>query len=473
MMRTSPKRFIKVVFIVSTVFFVLIQINFLLRNTEDDTIDSPALEHSNLSLGAHGRFAFHDIDAASFNREDLLNRLNEGRYNITRNNSNINMVEKNVDPVSNWSLPRNLNISEIKRFSWDINKRQPIRNLDKFDLSASASTIVIVVQVHNRTEYLRHLVNSLRKAAEIEHTLLIFSHDYYSDELNDIVASIDFCLVAQIFYPYSLQIHPTEFPGEDPKDCPRNVNKEQAMAMGCQNKEFPDKYGHYREAIYSQTKQHWFWKINHAFDYMDVTKNYDGPILFIEEDHYVVKDFISVLRMMFRLQSRACVDCNIITLGTYDKKPKYGIFSPKVDIMNWISSKHNMGMAMTRATWKLIKACGEPFCRFDDYNWDWSMHYIGMTCIPNKLRVMVMKSPRIYHIGECGLHAKGKNCNPSDRVEHIESLLEDNKESLFPPNLMVGGYPNAPRRVPKANGGWGDIRDHELCISFMSKDSHS
>ena len=34
-----------------------------------------------------------------------------------------------------------------------------------------------------------------------------------------------------------------------------------AMKLGCQNKEYPDKYGHYREAKYCQTKNHWFWKV--------------------------------------------------------------------------------------------------------------------------------------------------------------------------------------------------------------------
>jgi len=34
-----------------------------------------------------------------------------------------------------------------------------------------------------------------------------------------------------------------------------------ALKIGCQNKEYPDKYGHYREAKYCQTKNHWFWKV--------------------------------------------------------------------------------------------------------------------------------------------------------------------------------------------------------------------
>jgi len=72
-----------------------------------------------------------------------------------------------------------------------------------------------------------------------------------------------------------------------------------------------------------------------------------------------------------------------------------------------------------------------------------------------------------------GLHAKGKNCNPSDRVQVIEKLLSDNANSLFPDTLLVNGYPNIPRRVHKPNGGWGDIRDHELCITFTHADYHS
>jgi len=34
-----------------------------------------------------------------------------------------------------------------------------------------------------------------------------------------------------------------------------------AMESNCTNKEFPDRYGHYREAKYCQTKHHWFWKV--------------------------------------------------------------------------------------------------------------------------------------------------------------------------------------------------------------------
>lgn len=141
--------------------------------------------------------------------------------------------------------------------------------------------------------------------------------------------------------------------------------------------------------------------------------------------------------------------------------------------MNWISSKHNMGMSLNRETWVKIKACGKPFCEFDDYNWDWSLQYVGQTCIKTKLKVMVSKSPRIFHIGECGVHHKGKNCNPKDKVKNIEVLLSANQQYLFPTALQVAGYPRTPTRVPKPNGGWGDTRDHNLCHSFVNSSMHT
>lgn len=69
--------------------------------------------------------------------------------------------------------------------------------------STISSFLVIVVQVHNRIDYLKYVVESLRNVKYIEETLLIFSHDYYSPEIDKIVDSIDFCATFRIFYPFS------------------------------------------------------------------------------------------------------------------------------------------------------------------------------------------------------------------------------------------------------------------------------
>lgn len=82
-------------------------------------------------------------------------------------------------------------------------------------------------QVHTRLVYLRHLIVSLAQARDIDTTLLVFSHDIYHEEINELVQSIDFAKVMQIFYPFSIQTHPNEFPGESPNDCPRDINIEQ------------------------------------------------------------------------------------------------------------------------------------------------------------------------------------------------------------------------------------------------------
>lgn len=80
----------------------------------------------------------------------------------------------------------------------------------------------------------------------------------------------------QIFYPFSIQTHPHEFPGEDPEDCPRNLHQEQALIQKCKNALHPDLYGHYREAKFTQTKHHWWWKANHVFNQLEVTQSHSG-----------------------------------------------------------------------------------------------------------------------------------------------------------------------------------------------------
>jgi len=115
------------------------------------------------------------------------------------------------------------------------------------------------------------------------------------------IYSIPFCSVMQIHFPYSLQLYPSTFPGESPKDCPRDITKMKyvqcssdieipstanliekfmcrAILTGCINADYPDLYGHYREARFSQTKHHWWWKTNFVFSKIRILQNYDGIV---------------------------------------------------------------------------------------------------------------------------------------------------------------------------------------------------
>ena len=88
------------------------------------------------------------------------------------------------------------------------NRVQIVYNIKKFGLTLGNRSTVMVVQVHNRTLYLRYMIDSLRNVDGIQKTLVIFSHDVYSDEINQIISNITFCPVLQIFFPHSQQLYP-------------------------------------------------------------------------------------------------------------------------------------------------------------------------------------------------------------------------------------------------------------------------
>ncbi len=230
---------------------------------------------------------------------------------------------------------------------FQLNFDQILRNEEKFRSSRRKDDLVVVVQVHNRPEYLRLLVDSLRKSKDIEKVLLIFSHDVWSPEINQIVASVDFCLVLQIFFPFSIQLYPQEFPGNDPRDCPRDIPKKDALTLGCLNAEYPDSFGHYREAKFSQTKHHWWWKLHFVWDRVQVLKDHQGLLLLIEEDHYLAPDFYHLLKLMASLKKEQCPDCDILSLGSYGHVG-YSSKANKVEVKAWKSTEHNMGMALNR-----------------------------------------------------------------------------------------------------------------------------
>lgn len=105
-----------------------------------------------------------------------------------------------------------------------------------------------------------------------------------------------------------------------------------ALLKKCNNALYPDLYGHYREAKFTQTKHHWWWKANRVFNQLEITRNHSGLVVFLEEDHYVAEDFIHILKLMDRTCRVACKQCNILSLGTYLKTYNYYGDSKKVSL---------------------------------------------------------------------------------------------------------------------------------------------
>lgn len=88
--------------------------------------------------------------------------------------------------------------------------------------------------------------------------------------------------------------------------------------MKCNNADHPDKFGHYREPHYTQIKHHWWWKLHHVFGNLTVTVNFQGLMVFLEEDHYVAPDFIEVAKLT-AAECYRTAGCAFIGLGTTEK----------------------------------------------------------------------------------------------------------------------------------------------------------
>lgn len=64
-----------------------------------------------------------------------------------------------------------------------------------------------------------------------------------------------------------------------------------------------------------------------------------------------------------------------------------------------------------------------------------------------------------------------KSCNEVQQANVVRDLLTRQASNLFPSELGLDGatYPPASRKKLKPYGGWGDIRDHQLCMKFTQQ----
>jgi len=65
-----------------------------------------------------------------------------------------------------------------------------------------------------------------------------------------------------------------------------------------------------------------------------------------------------------------------------------------------------------------------------------------------------------------GVHHKKKTCDPATAAAAIDRMVTQYQSLLFPETFSVEILNAKKLRLKKGNGGWGDIRDHQLCLSF-------
>lgn len=141
-----------------------------------------------------------------------------------------------------------------------------------------------------------------------------------------------------------------------------------------------------------------------------------------------------------------------------------------MEVKKWFSSRHNMGLVFDRSSWSTLSNCAETFCTYDDYNWDWSLQHVSLSCLKEPIKVVLASAARVFHLGQCGVHHKGKDCFRTDTLANkVQSLITKSKDYLFPHSVSLITTPNRNTKMPKENGGWSDKRDHILCLSHMDQ----
>lgn len=370
-------------------------------------------------------------------------------------------VDENIDRVSlskggSVMLPKQNKLSKLLE---DRNLLPP-RNLDMYP-SLPDDRVVVVLYVHNRPQYLKVVVESLSRVEGINETLLVVSHDGYFEEMNKIVEGIKFCQVKQIFAPYSPHIFPDSFPGVSKRDC---KEKDDAAKENCVGN--PDQYGNHRSPKIVSLKHHWWWMMNTVWDGLKETKDHSGHILFIEEDHFIFPNAYRNLQRLIELKPEKCASCYAVNLAPCDVKSRgEGMASLVAERMG------NVGYSFNRTVWKKIHNKAAEFCYFDEYNWDitmWSQVYPSFGS-----PVYTLRGPRssAIHFGKCGLHQGQGDNNVCIDKGAVNIEVENNDRVVnIDPNWNVFFYDHQPgyKAGFKGWGGWGDARDHQLCLDFAS-----
>ncbi|XP_077547795.1 alpha-1,6-mannosyl-glycoprotein 2-beta-N-acetylglucosaminyltransferase-like [Haemaphysalis longicornis] len=337
---------------------------------------------------------------------------------------------------------------------------QSVHHASKFGALAPSDP-VIVVQVHDRWHYLKHLLHSLSRVRGIERALLVLSHDHYDEQVLGVSKSANFCKVMQIFFPNSTQLYPYQFPGNDPNDCPRNTPTETARKIKCNNANFPDHYGHYRESKFTTMKHHWWWKLNFVLEGMNATRNHSGPFLLLEEDYYVSPDYLSAVALMLKSKPNLCGRNLCLCMVGNMRGATASHMVDKVDLRLWKNNTNNLGIIITRDTWQAIRNCSNAFCTYDDYNWDLTLTGIAGTCFPPGSLAVSLSVSRVYHIGDSGMHPQPKRKPGTLLQRALNSIPQGGFGSEGIKALQAA--PPKFYRIPKLSGGWADVRDHQLC----------
>lgn len=344
-------------------------------------------------------------------------------------------------------------ILRLKEYLEKINEEEEIHHKDKYIVNVT--TLIIVIQVHDRSFYLEHLLKSLENVKGISKCMIIFSHDYFHNETSAIIQNTYFTKYMEIYYPYSIQMHPRVFPGQDVKFCSKNmINCEVNLK--------------YRDGEKTQLKHHWWWTVSIVFDKLEAIKNYNGNILFLEEDQYVAKDLVFVIKLIEKTLTNIFPKWDMISLGPrFPKIRDYHINEIRLDIEPW-GLNENIAVVFNRTFWKKLKKLDDYFCRFNDYSWSNSLAFASNYMINKKIFVASVKSARVFRFEKCE-YSNDTYCHDVEKVIGVQNFAKQLNRFLYPLTVSYTIYNSLKIPRLKVLGGWRDVRDYELCMFYTSE----
>ena len=197
---------------------------------------------------------------------------------------------------------------------------------------------VIVVYVHNRPLYFGQVVQHLRQVDGIETALLIVSFDGLFSDMLEVAKTIDFC-------QFRLLVHTAR----------------QTLP--------------YMQSLVA-IKEHWAWLVQQVFMSVPETMERNGFVLFLEEDHILSSDALTVLSALTSyVTTGGCSNCWGVGL-------RFGCSEPNASDATGVCEADgfvNTGYAFNRSVFDKIHHNQDLFWSFSE-GWDYSLfHLIQVT----------------------------------------------------------------------------------------------
>jgi len=230
--------------------------------------------------------------------------------------------------------------------------------------------IPIAMYVYDRPNYLSSVLNALRRVRGIHDVLLIVSLDKPSQEIFDVLLSVDFCTL-RIFF------HPSTEP-----------------AIGGVG-------GRGSDGVLV-IKEHWIFLLRAVFSMLPELSDYKRDVLLLEEDHVPTPDALLTLQALLKIRDR-CDGCWGVYLKFGCEREEKEEDERKACRVKWFV---NTGLAFNRSVFHSI--LNSDFLDFRD-GWDWSIYHLIQTrqllpCQPSCTPHMVAPAvSRISNIGRSGV----------------------------------------------------------------------